>query len=497
MSARFRYLLAIFLILASLLICRSAEAVRYDPGDWVSFTMFKYVTSIAADNNVVYFGTTGGIIRYDRYARTWLDPLTTTSGLLSNYIQELAFDYQYNELWAVTDYGIAKYNITFESWTAESAFPSHLVVNDWNPARFTSLFTPFEYNYNEGYISDPNMRRYPITVGFEDEYDLMYVGTWGMGPGIIDTRHKDFEPIIYGPYNSNISRVIEIDEMLWMGNDYTRSERGITTYNRKTLEWNYFESEFIIGLDNAEITSGIHTDDYIWLGTLNGLIRVSNNNSFKTIRTFKGLPSNMVFSLAQYGGYLYVGTDNGIGILHLSGDVPDSSFKMPLADEFLLRGFQVNDMLEFKGTLYIATNDGVFSYNSDNLKFLKLDTPAADLAWGANDIFEDGKNLYFGARFGVVTVNPKTDTSLVATDHSLSSGWIINQVYGDKDNIWAATNIGLWRYRISDGYIYLYTVADGLPSDEINSLIIDGDYFWLGTRAGLIRFFWNDPGRGD
>jgi len=452
---------------------------------------------VCPHNNIIYFGTTGGIIRYEKYARIWLDPLTTTSGLVSNYIRELAYDHQYNELWAVTDYGVYKYNIIFESWTSESVFPEHLVVNDWNPARFTSLFTPFEYNYNDGYISDPRMRQYPITVGLDDEFDLMFVGTWGMGPGIIDTRHKDFKPIIYGPYNSNISRVIEIDGLLWMGNDYTKSERSITTYNRKTGEWNYYESEFIIGLDNAEITSGINTEDHTWLGTLNGLIRISGNNSFNTIRTFKGLPSNEIYSVTRYGGYLYVGTDNGIGILHLSGDLPDSTFKLPLAEEFLLRGFRVNDMLEFKGTLYIATDDGVFSYDPTRPQFLKLDTPAADLAWGANDIYQDGTNLYFGARFGVVTVNPKTDTSLVATDHSLSGGWSINQVYGDEENIWAATNIGLWRYRKRDGYTYLYTVADGLPVDDINSLVIDGDYFWLGTRAGLIRFFWNAPGRGD
>jgi len=481
----------------SLWLFQPSFAVRYDQGDWVGFTMFKYITSIAADQSIVYFGTTGGIIRYDRFTQTWLDPLTTAGGMPSNYVRELAYDFQYNELWAVTDQGVAKYNITFESWYSESDFPENMVINDWHKSRFASLFTPFRYNYSDGYISDPNMRQFPITVGYQGEHDLMYVGTWGMGPGIIDTRHLQFESIVYGPYNFNISKVIEIGDRLWMGTDYTQGEQGITSYDLGTHQWSYFEEEYIIGLDNAEITAGVNSGDYIWLGTRDGLLRMDNSGSFNTLRTTRGLPSTTILSLAEYGGLLYVGTDDGLAILHSSGDVPDSTFKMPLEDQYLLRNFRVNDLLAFKGTLYIATDDGVFSYNSDKAQFRKLDTPAADLSWGATDIAADDRIVYFGARFGVVTIDTEVDTFSVATDHHLSDGWTINQVYADHQYIWAATNIGLWKYRMSDGYTYLYTTADGLPTDVVNSLVIDSDYFWLGTNQGLIHFLWNKPGRGD
>ena len=77
-----------------------SRAVNYEQGDWVSYTDFKYISSIAADQKVVYFGTTGGIIRYDRFADTWLDPLTASGGLPSNNVQQLAYDPQYNDYWA-------------------------------------------------------------------------------------------------------------------------------------------------------------------------------------------------------------------------------------------------------------------------------------------------------------------------------------------------------------------------------------------------------------
>jgi len=53
------------------------------------------------------------------------------------------------------------------------------------------------------------------------------------------------------------------------------------------------------------------------------------------------------------------------------------------------------------------------------------------------------------------------------------------------------------RNTISDGYRRLYTVGDGMISDDIRGMVLDGDYIWLATPRGLIRFFWNDPSRGD
>ena len=38
---------------------------------------------------------------------------------------------------------------------------------------------------------------------------------------------------------------------------------------------------------------------------------------------------------------------------------------------------------------------------------------------------------------------------------------------------------------------------DGLPSDDIRCLYVDGDYLWIGSDRGLTRFLWNDPYRID
>jgi len=40
---------------------------------------------------------------------------------------------------------------------------------------------------------------------------------------------------------------------------------------------------------------------------------------------------------------------------------------------------------------------------------------------------------------------------------------------------------------------FLYTVGDGLISNDIRDLVFDGDYIWLGTDKGLSRFWYKHP----
>jgi len=42
-----------------------------------------------------------------------------------------------------------------------------------------------------------------------------------------------------------------------------------------------------------------------------------------------------------------------------------------------------------------------------------------------------------------------------------------------------------------------FTTQDGLPSNEVYELLLDGDYLWIGSDRGLTRFLWNDPDRID
>jgi ligand-binding sensor domain-containing protein len=485
-------------IMLSLAIVESSLAVNYNQGDWVEYGNFRYVTSIAADQKVVYFGTTGGIIRYDRIEQKWLDPLTIDNGLASNHINQLAYDPSFDELWAATSNGVVKYNLTFQRWYSESDFPNDLPINDWKASRFTNLFTPFKYFYQNGIISDPDMRNHKITVGWRDQInDNMYVGTWGIGPAVIDTRQMTFALMQYGPFNGNISRLAKIGNSIWMGTDYSRTERGLTRYDIQTNQWTYYEPGTQFDMSDADMAAAIKVDNNIWIGTRAGLLRLSDREEFKSYTAFNGIPSENVTCLASYGGYIYVGTDRGLGVIPSDGVINDSAYKSPLPTHYLFENHDINAILVYKNRLYVATEYEVCSYDADSMKIQVLDTPSGDLAAGATAIYGEGNNLYFAIRYGVVIIDMNTNVSKLATAPAYSERWQINQVLADSHYIWSATTTGLWRYKKDDGSSYLYTTADGLPTNSVNSLVMDGDYLWLGTSRNLIRFRWNSPGRGD
>jgi len=72
--------------------------------------------------------------------------------------------------------------------------------------------------------------------------------------------------------------------------------------------------------------------------------------------------------------------------------------------------------------------------------------------------------------------------------NGLSSDYV-DSVFEDREgNIWVATNGGLDRFR--DFAVSTVTVSQGLPSEDVASVLPAADGLWLGTSRGLDR--WND-----
>ncbi|MEE9554288.1 MAG: hypothetical protein V3W18_08335 [candidate division Zixibacteria bacterium] len=483
----------------------------FQEGDWVNFTNFRYVTSAATDQTIIYFGTTGGVIRYDRYAKRWLDPLTITDGIPHERINDIAYDPATGRIWVNTVNGAAYYQPTFNQWYSGGQFPHELARNDFYARDFPILTTEFGYSYMDGAISDFNMLAYPLTMGVSDGYDFLYVGTWGLGPVIINTRYGDLNRLPFGPYNENISSIVVIDDLLWLG-DNRLSGGTLTLFDMAGEKWEWYLTRYTDGLTSSQLTSGASGSKNAWLGTEYGLVRYRiNEDDFFTYADFSTLPSTLILSVAANSIGTFAGTDNGLGFISSdkkpknnnsdsTGNNKNNDHKkrpvvFPVKS---LVGFRINCLEIINDFLYLGTHRGVIRVQLEgNKEFEYVDTPEGMLLTEIYDIDNSGDSLYFLTDRDIQIINPKTGESSSLTDYRYFDRWQLRYLEIDDENIWAATDIGLWKYRISDGYSRLFTASDGMISDDIRGLVLNGDYIWLATPRGLIRFFWNDPGRID
>ncbi len=488
----------------------------FEEGDWVTYTNFRYVTSVAMDQTTVYFGTTGGVIRFDKFTKEWLNPLTITDGIPDSRIENIAYDPDWNRIWVSTRMGNAYYDPTLQRWYSGGEFPEGLARNDYHPRDYGILNMEFGYFYQDGYLTDRNFQKYQLTRGEADDFDNLYVGTWGWGPVLINTRYKDLEMIPFGPYGENITRIVSIGDEFWLGDGGGDLTSGaLSMFDLRDGVWRWFQPRYTDGLGTAKLTDGWGDKKNVWLGTNYGLVRYDkNNNSFRTYADNTSLPSVNVLSVAVGPKYVFTGTNNGIGYIEKakkkkrSKNKKSSDLSMkknsvsekpsPDAQRDRFIGWRIYDLKLIGDYLYMASDHGALRKKLDeSSRFEYINTEDDLLSTDIYDIIGLRDSLYLLALHDVVIINTKTEESSIITDPSYFPDWRLRKIATDGVNLWAATEIGLWKYRLKDGYARMFTAGDGMVSDDVRDIYLDGDYIWLATPLGLIRFYWNDSGRVD
>jgi hypothetical protein len=489
----------------------------FEEGDWVTFSNFRFITSAAMDQNNVYFGTINGVTRYDRFTGRWLDPMTVTDGIPQPYIDDIAYDPDDDRLFVQTRIGSAYYQPTFRQWYLAAEFPQGLSRNDFRASTLGALVTEYGYTYLNGRISDMNFRTFQLTEGVDDGFNHLYVGTWGLGPVVINPRYGDLKLTPFGLHTEDATALIRVDNKFWIGaglDDY--GEPGITICDTSLQSWKYYVPRFTTGIGSTRISAALGEGTVTWIGTDYGLLRYdSDNETFTTLADFSPLPSLVVNSLAADSAWIYIGTDRGLGFISKSGQYEKRGSKKeegsddtseslrddsgaPLTGRNRLVGWRVNCLKIIDGYMYVGTDRGALRRVVNTYgDFEYINTPEGMLSDEIFDISKKGDSLFFATRNDVIVVNIKTGQAGTFSDSEGFGRWRIRKILVDSLNLWAATNAGLWKYRLADGYSRLFTRTDGMISDDVRSLEMIGDYLWLATPKGVIRFYWNNPGRID
>ncbi len=488
------WLLCIF-ILSSLGYAKG----KYLEGDWVSYSVFRYITSIALDYDYVYFGTTGGVTRYDRFNQHWASPFTTSDGLPDNWIKNIAYDPERDEIWADTYGGAAMYHPVFGEWSTEHEFPKDLSRSDTSNLRLPDLFTDFGPTTAGSYwVMDSRLDRYPITNYLRGDFDdELWVATWGLNAGLATLRHLRLKMLKFGLYDRDVKAILIDGGDVWYGGTGRLSPScGITRYNRKKETWEYFSAEYVPFLSSDQVNVMEADSLYVWLGTQGGLVHMRKKDStFRSYTSFQGLPDNEVTALESDGTYLWIGTERGLAFYDFRYD------SLKAVKDPLLKDLYVFSVLSDSYYVWVGTERGVYTLDKEKKTWFRFITPDGLLngqvrsiaRWSDQKVSSGKDELWFGTDMGILGYSPTSDKRRVYHNKMNFPEVNVVKLACDKKNVWVATKDGVWKLNRTTDIWIKYTTEDGLLDNNVQDLVLDGDHIWFGTPQGATRFFWNNP----
>ncbi|HSY17387.1 MAG TPA: two-component regulator propeller domain-containing protein, partial [Candidatus Acidoferrales bacterium] len=236
------------------------------------------------------------------------------------------------------------------------------------------------------------------------------------------------------------------------------------------------------GLRQSSVIAMTQTrDGYLWLGTLNGLLRF-DGNSFTpfNINNTPELPGNgIVFLFEDSRTNLWVGTDNGgLCLIH------DGNLKK--FDVSSGRGKITAAVEDGAGTLWFATDDyDYFSWQSNVLEHVSgvLRDSLTDVALHGRLPSRDGSYWYLRAGL----VEKRRDDLRIGSYGAVPWGsTVVTAVCEDGEgNLVVGTRgAGVFWYD-KTGHFQRITKAEGLSEDYILSLCFDSEKnLWVGTDGG-------------
>ena len=526
-----------FFALISLLWLASPAAgqstkLRYEEGDWVSYTDFRYVNSISVGHQYIYFGTTGGVTRYDRYLSRWDTPYTTSDGLSENWIERVAYDPTNEYIWCLTRSGYINYrHPTEKRWHTASSVSTGLLLSDPPQVEYPDFFTEFEIIFiTEGYnatIQDRHLRTYPIQWSVIDNWDNMWIATWGLNAGTADMRTQRLEMLKFGLIESNVAAMIfDGPEMWFAGIGEIQGSQGITRFNRNSKGWSYYEARLINGLRSDNVTSMAADSQFVWFGTYNGLAQLNKNKrSWKTYTILDGLSDNEVLDVALDEERLWIGTAFGLCFMDL---ITGAIFK--IGNENIATAI-VYDIQVDNDRIWVATNHGLFFKPKERKEWEYYEDREDYLGDVVVDMAADSGSVWFAAlpswaiderlfiktkAHELITGKPTVPgkeplpISLFLTmfdkessqwqQHFPPGTFSFGTIYDlaiNEQSAWIATDEGVLKFDRRRNTWRRFTTEDGLLHNTVQTILLDGDYVWFGTPQGATRFYWNDPFRID
>ncbi|MFC1714528.1 lamin tail domain-containing protein [Candidatus Poribacteria bacterium] len=446
------------------------------------------INAIATDGNLVWFGTDDGVNRYNIETGVW-QSFKEKDGLKGRMVLKIAVDRDY--VWFGTDSAINRYDRSIDSWSARTQSDglsydvvSAIAVEDeyiWigthsRVNRYSKTTDSWNiYSTREGLVDD-----FVSTIAVSDNH--VWFGTYHSGISVYNKTNQTFRK----PYtksdilSSDDIRSIAIDgNNIWVGTANGGVHRHIETVD----VWVQYTKDDGLASNNISWITAFKNE--IWLGTYDSGVSMYDKvkNTWITFAEAESPPEDQVNSIVSGdSGKAWIATSGGL-LEHDPGVNEWTRYgkKDGLPTEY------ISDLRMDGDVLWIGTARGLASYDekSENWKFYDKTDGLSESFITALAIAD--KAIWVGTNRGLfsASVNGQSLARTFEPMMELADYRITSIVPGDEV-IWVGTDDGLQGYDIAAGELAKYTTEHGFPHNFINSVLVQEDQMWLGTRGGMV-----------
>ncbi len=297
--------------------------------------------------------------------------------------------------------------------------------------------------------------------------------TRGSGVLVVDTRTGEFLEPLTGRAGSTVySLAPRSSGGWWVG------------YGGEGVQW--FDGEQFHDLPGSEILSKLHVHavveadgQVLWIGARDGLYRMESGRVEKHDEK-AGLPEDLFVRtlVIDRNDQLWIGLDNGSVARYCDGQFDY------LAETGGLSQAHINHITQdTEDNVWVASGgNGLIQMRQGLARPLTANQGLPDFPVLPIAQTEDGA-MWFGTFGGGVARRMNGRIETIGTAEGLVSNQVLS-LLPDGDRIWVGTRGGL--SLIENGQVARnWTDDDGLPHPTVGSMTKDGERLWLGTVEGL------------
>jgi len=352
--------------------------------------------------------------------------------------------------------------------------------------------------YNNGLLTDPNGRVRFISTFYSSRYGDVWMG---ISDGTIfkgDYHMETFYPITYGLAETNVSVLNLSTSGTWIGGKSNQS-LGITFFDPLENYYHLYEYDVNINMPPQKIYSVLAVNEELWFGGQLGILIYNTNRDYWRILdeskiNLKGSITTMTWD----SNFVWIGSNYGISRINpvkKRAEIIESVQGISLESTF--RNEPIYDIEYIEKNIWIGSEYGLFIYDEVTESIYDFrDFGYFSLLDGEENQFsdfweiEEFKNLvYIATKQGVISYNKSTNNwSIIFRSHSIRQQRVTSMVFNDNFGFFG-TNIGLLKFDFNHLFIdkYSYPIIG-----QVNALYLEDDELWIGSSQGLIRYLWKN-----